>query len=55
MRLEDAFVAPYRCAEARCKVITHQNFQDGNLREAAKLALNDYAVPAETTITLARA
>jgi len=36
-------------------VITHQKFQNGNLREAAKLARNDSAVSAETTMTLARA
>ncbi len=36
-------------------MITHQNFQDGNLREAAKLARNAYAVSAQSTKTLARA
>jgi len=36
-------------------VITQQNFHDGNLREAAKVARNDYAVPAKTTMTGARA
>jgi len=36
-------------------VITHQKFQNGNLREAARLARNDSAVSAETTMTTARA
>ncbi len=36
-------------------MITQQNFHDGNLREAAKVARNDYAVPAKTTMTGARA
>ncbi len=36
-------------------MITHQKFQNGNLREAAKLARNESAVSAETTMTLARA
>jgi len=44
-----------RVCRGRCKVITHQKFQNGNLREAAKLARNDSAVSAETTMTLARA
>jgi len=35
-------------------VITHQKFQNGNLREAAKLARNDSAVSAETTMTLCK-
>ena len=36
-------------------MITHQKFQDGNLREAAISAGNAYAVSAESIKTLARA
>jgi len=36
-------------------VTTHQKFQNGSLREAAKSARNDYAVSAEPTMTPARA